>query len=61
MYHLIYNQNGMPMHKNNTSEFCKCEPHHKHKQESQEVTQHKPYLKVLYNAYALLLMDLIIL
>ena len=40
------------------SVYCsKCQPCHKHKQESQDVAQHKPYLIVLYNAYALLLMD----
>ena len=30
------------------------------KQEPQDVALHKPYLKVLYNMYALLLMDLMI-
>ena len=44
-------------HKNNTRIFSKCELHHKHKQEPQDIAHHKPYLKVLYNKYAYLLMD----
>ena len=51
----------MPMHKNNASKFSKCEPRHKHKQEAQDVAEHKPYLKGLYNVYTLLLMDSMIL
>ena len=49
------------MHKNNVCKFNKCEPHHKHKQEPQNIAQYKPYLKVVYNAFMLLLMDLMIL
>ena len=49
--------NDMPMHENNMSKLSKCEPHHKHKQEPKDTAQHKPYLKVLYNIYVLLLMD----
>ena len=56
-----HNQNDTQMHKNNVSKFSKCEPCHKHKQEHQDIDQHKPYLKVLYNAYMLLLMKWLIL
>ena len=45
------------MHKNNASKFSKSEPCDKHKQEPQDIAGYKPYLKVLYNAYMLLLMD----
>ena len=55
--HFRRDRNNTPMHENNMGKFSKCEPHHKHKQEPQDVAQHKPYLKVLYNMYALLLMD----
>ena len=34
--------------------------HYKHKQKPQDVALHKPYLKVLYHNYVLLLMDLMI-
>ena len=33
---------------------------HKHKEEPQDFAQHKPYLKILYNAYVFLLKDSII-
>ena len=39
------------------SKFSKCKPRHEHKQELRDVTQHNPYLKVLYNVHTLLLMD----
>ena len=57
VYHFTCNQNDTPMHENNAGKFSKCEPYHKHKQEPEDVAQHKPYLKVSYSAYALLLMD----
>ena len=41
-----------PMEKNNVS-CCKCELCRKHKQETQDVAQHKSSLKVLYVAYML--------
>ena len=45
------------MHKNGMNKFSKCEPCHEHKQDPWDITQHKPYLKVLCNAYAPLLMN----
>ena len=45
------------IHKNNMRIFSKWELHHKHKQQPQDTATHKPYLKVLYNNYAYLLMD----
>ena len=50
----------MPMHKNSMSKNSKWELCYKYKQQAQDIAQHKSYLKVLYNVYALLLMDLII-
>ena len=47
----------MALHKNNASKFSKYKTSHKHKQEPRDVAQHKPYLKVLYNMYVLLVMD----
>ena len=39
------------------SKFSKWEPRHEHKHEPQDIAQHKSYLYVLCNMYALLLMD----
>ena len=52
----------MPMYKSNASKFSKCELRYslQNKQEPQDIAMHKAYLKALYNAYALLLMDSII-
>ena len=58
MCHFTCNQNDMPMHENSASNLVNlCEPCHEHKQEPRAVAQHKPYLKVLYNVYIILLMD----
>ena len=54
-HHFTLNQNDTPVHKINASKFSKCEPCHEHKQKPQDIAQPKPYLKVLYNACALLL------
>ena len=35
--HFICNQNGMSLHKNNTSKFSKRESRHNHKQQPQDV------------------------
>ena len=56
-YHLIHDRNDMALHKNNAIKFSKYKTSHKHKQEPWDVAQHKPYLKVLYNMYVLLVMD----
>ena len=54
-------QNNMSMHENNNmSKFSKCELCHKYKQQAQDIAQHKPYLKALYNTYTLPLMNSII-
>ena len=54
---LLMCQMAHQAHKNSTRIFSKYELHHKHKQEPQDTAHHKPYLKVLYNNYAYLLMD----
>ena len=46
MCYFTCDQNDMQMHKNNVSKLSKCEPCHKHKQECQNIDQHKPYLNV---------------
>ena len=43
MCHFTCDQNDMPMHENNVSKFNKFESRNKHKQEPQDVAQHKPY------------------
>ena len=58
MYHFAHQQYDTPICKNIASKFSKSEPPHERTQESQDVAQHKPYLKALYNAYTLLIMDL---
>ena len=58
--HFTQDQNDKPVHENNERKFSKCEPHHKQKQKPQDVTRHKPYLRVLYNTYTLQLKDTII-
>ena len=60
MYHFARQQYDTPMCKNVASKFSKSEPPHKHTQEPQDVAQHKLYLKALYNAYTLLIIDLMI-
>ena len=57
MFHLTHNENKMLMHKNSMNIFSKCEPCHEHKRDPQDIPQHKSYFKVLYNAYALILMN----
>ena len=57
MCNFTHHQNDIPMHENNMSKFSKCQPCHKHKQQPQDVAQHKPYLNALYNTYMLILMD----
>ena len=49
--------NEMLMHEKIMNKFSKSEPRHKHKQDPQNAARHKPYLKVLYNVYVVLLMD----
>ena len=45
------------IHQHSRIMLSKSEPCHKHKQDPSDIAWHRPYLKVLYNAYALLLRD----
>ena len=51
--HFTPNQNDNQVHKNNTKNFSKCEPHHK----SLKMVLNATLLKFLYKVYVHLLMD----